>query len=682
MIRYITIIFVLTFSLLHAFGQNSKKLFKLANELDEKGEYQEAIYAYGLALYFDTTLNQIFELRGDCYYELKEWGKAINDYEQVCIPSDTLKLLFRKAHSYYRLDSFEIASSLFESRLELTPNDSLVQYELGLCYYNLSEYDKAYELISGAYQGGYETVQTFYLLGHSSYMLLNYANVIENYSEYEAHFDNDSSALTEKGLAYRYLKQYSQSNECLLRLNVLDDNLSYLVAQNYFDQEQYVNAEEYYNRIQNKDQFVDYYYELGIVYYNLQEFVEAKQFFELSIEKNLNEQQVIQAEYYLAQILEIGENYEEAITYYDKYLTANPTDSLAHWHRGKVFYNEYEYELAIKDFEFLKDWSQKPLEYFKLLGVCYFENDECELSIPALSKSLTVNPEDSSVLYQRGLCNGELLNYREALQDVESFANQNDSVLIKSFFQLNRAVPNEKRMELWKTALSWDSLNSVYVFFRGLNQSVVELKVLDYQRSIALDSMFYEPNFLLGQHYYFSKNYDSASVYYERAIKLKPHNVSLYKEASLSLSQIKAYDKGTVIGKQFLQIAKSDADSLSALSFLVECYSTLDSLGQWYWYESMKIDLESRAFSNPEIKTTYYEELLQRANEAFKGKDYDRALFWYRALENQKGYDLSVLEKKAQCLVKLGRVEEACALFDVGSTEEDYLMLKKKYCKK
>lgn len=103
MIRYITIIFVLIFSLLHAFGQNSKKLFKLANEFDEKGEYQEAVYAYGLALYFDTTLNQIFELRGDCYYELKEWEKAINDYEQVSIPSDTLGLLFRKAHSYLSL---------------------------------------------------------------------------------------------------------------------------------------------------------------------------------------------------------------------------------------------------------------------------------------------------------------------------------------------------------------------------------------------------------------------------------------------------------------------------------------------------------------------------------------------------------------------------------------------------
>ena len=62
MIRYITIIFVLKCILSQAFGQNPKKLFKLADELNLKGEYQEAVYAYGLALYFDTTLNQIFEL--------------------------------------------------------------------------------------------------------------------------------------------------------------------------------------------------------------------------------------------------------------------------------------------------------------------------------------------------------------------------------------------------------------------------------------------------------------------------------------------------------------------------------------------------------------------------------------------------------------------------------------------
>ena len=676
-----TLIFLIFFFGQIALGQNPKKLLKLGEKLQAQENYAQAINAYGLALYFDTSLTAIYEKRGDCYFHQSEWEKALLDYFKVKNFQDSVNVLYRIGHCHLRRDSFGRATALFEEKLKITPSDSLSWYELGLAYYHLEQFENSFACFKKSYEHGYETARLFTLMGHACFALSDFRCSIDYYSRQLKTFPDDSLAIVERGIAYRNLNLLQNSTNDLLKFSNKNDELTYLIGLNYLDQDQCELALPYFEEIVNTANYPLFDYQLGLIFYQLQEYQKAKTSFTAYIKSGEDAKEIARSEYYIANILETGENYEEAIKYYDKYLKVHPEDSAAYWHRGYAHYQEYEWELAIKDLTRLLTWDQKSVRYYNVLAESYFENENYLEAIPYFTQALLTNPSEKSAYSFRSIAYLKSNNFNASLEDMEAFVVGDDSARVSNFFYLNRELTDTLRFDFWRKALEQDSTDALYTFFVGLNHKQTDQKVALYYKSTLLDSTLYEPNFLLAQHFYFQKQYDSSYVYYQNAIRLEPTNMSLYKDAGKAITKSENYSAGVDNALIYLINAKNVSDSLSAYQLLGSNYFALDSLAPTLAAEMCLIKIQSQLFPNDDVRITYFDQVLSRANQYFEQRKYKEAAFWLSCLRTERPTDVITSLKLASTYQLMGRTALACEIISETTDIPKVIAFKKKYCK-
>ena len=225
---------------------------------------------------------------------------------------------------------------------------------LGMCYYNIGNYDKAIECLNR------------YLQSNSrSYKISNTLGAI-----------------------YSYLKNYDKAIEYFNK--AIEINPKYANAYNnlaliFFKQKNFDKAALYFDKARkfDLDSFTDYY-KLAISYYSKKYYYEAIEYFKKVIERNSNS---YKAYNFIGLCYLSNEEYDKSIEYFKKAIEINDMYYKAYNNLANAYLNLKDYDEAIKYFKSSIDINDSNEAYYGI-AICYYSKGEKETSAYYLNKNI------------------------------------------------------------------------------------------------------------------------------------------------------------------------------------------------------------------------------------------------------------------------------------------------------
>jgi tetratricopeptide (TPR) repeat protein len=135
----------------------------------------------------------------------------------------------------------------------------------------------------------------------------------------------------------------------------------------------------------------------------------------------LNEQEVLQAKYQVAQIAIAQEKWQEGLNALKEWFASAPNpNSAAYYLMAVAYYQLKDYKNAIPAAEKAIELSEKPQEsWLQLLLALRLQNDQYAEALPILKRLLAAAPDKKSYWLQLSAVNSELQRYEDAVAAME-----------------------------------------------------------------------------------------------------------------------------------------------------------------------------------------------------------------------------------------------------------------------
>lgn len=308
-------------------------------------------------------------------------------------------LLIRKADILLSLRRYKDALELLE-QAELFDGRDINLYILKTdAWLALDQQEKAVELLEKALLSfqGQEKIE----------LLFELADVYDDYEEFEKVFDclklileqdpNNEEAL------YKicFWTDFTGNNEESIRLHnrIIDDfpynELAWFnLAAAYQGLKLYEKAIDAYQYAITIDEKFDYAYRnMGDAYIRLRKFKEAIEVLEKVLELSKPEDVIFEA---IGHCYDRLKNYAQARFYYRKASHMNAEDSKLFYKIACTYYNEGQWESAIKQLDNALKIHRLQPEYNLLMGECKFQSGALKEAIQYLSNVVRIRPKNSS----------------------------------------------------------------------------------------------------------------------------------------------------------------------------------------------------------------------------------------------------------------------------------------------
>jgi tetratricopeptide (TPR) repeat protein len=169
------------------------------------------------------SLAQIYDYRGDAYTNLKEYQRAIADFDRALElnPSYT-RAYNNRGNVYLDLKEYQRAIADYERAIELDPKPAYAYRNRGLAYRNLKEYQRAIADYERAIELDPSYALAYDSRGDAYYDLKEYQRAI---ADYERAIELDPSSVNGyfgRGLTYLWLKDVDQAESDFARSWKLD----------------------------------------------------------------------------------------------------------------------------------------------------------------------------------------------------------------------------------------------------------------------------------------------------------------------------------------------------------------------------------------------------------------------------------------------------------------------------
>lgn len=116
-----------------------------------KGDYQEAIAHFNMALEFNPTHYEIYNYLGIAYNNWKKYQKAMASFSKVLeLAPELLSLRYKVAIVLYNLKKYDEALEEIQHLVELNPKFADLHYHLGVVYAHQRRFEEAHEAFSRA----------------------------------------------------------------------------------------------------------------------------------------------------------------------------------------------------------------------------------------------------------------------------------------------------------------------------------------------------------------------------------------------------------------------------------------------------------------------------------------------------------------------------------------------------
>ncbi len=393
--------------------------------------------------------------RGDAYYSLEEYDRAIADYDHaIRIDAQYALAYYYRGRVYEAKGETEKALADYTESIRIDPSNTETRKGRGDFYNNLGEYEKAmvdYEKIilldpnSARYCNNIpcytaainnlhpSTIQDYANRGNAYEGLGKYSEAITDYSEAIRLDPRIPTAYERRGYLYFNNKEYEKSiidYSAVIRIDPTNYFVYSYRSIAYENIGEYEKAIDDYTRYINRLRITDdplppgvlgnAYMSRGEVYEKLGKTDKAIADYKDAIRSFLP-----------------GHITSDNLLYLTTEIELDPKIAFIYAARGSVYYNRSEYEKAIADYteaiRLQPDYAEKcdniscyiaavslnpnDATIYYRRGRAYYDSKEYEKAIADYTASIKIDPSQFSVYYDRGNIYLKLEKYREAVAD-------------------------------------------------------------------------------------------------------------------------------------------------------------------------------------------------------------------------------------------------------------------------
>jgi len=309
-------------------------------------------------------------VEADKYYNLQDYAKALDLYEQ-CLVSDTSNVLLHEnaAISAYRLGDVPLAKTLYQTIEKLDSTHRLALSQLATIYEQQKNtpktilyYNKLIKLYPENSIYYRKIAQQYQSAGVITDAFKNYA---------KANKLNPRDLFTLKGLSEMFItnNQFVEADSTInvgLNMDTTNISLRLLIAQSKYRQKAYDSTVVHLEKIIGKLDFSPYYNKmLGYSYIQIDSFERAIPVLEKSLNDNGSKEN---AHYYLAIAYDKLENKEYSIFHYEKAIEEGISKNVDIYHRvlAKKYNEDNELKKAIEHYKDAYRFGNDPLVLFYL----------------------------------------------------------------------------------------------------------------------------------------------------------------------------------------------------------------------------------------------------------------------------------------------------------------------------
>lgn len=281
---------------------------------------------------------------------------------------DSSAYYFSKAMEEKEAGRYLVASSLFEKALFHDPANKTAYLQNGYTYLQMKMTDKAKTSFTRLLemdpqnQDAIRQLTQLYFNYHQYELAIDMAGKCRDYAETDRIL----------GMSYYKTEDYPMAEKHLaaaLQKNPADAEVAYTMGRNYLDMEAYTKAVPFYDKaVQLDDTRNVWMYELGLLYYNLNNFKSAMAAFKMAAEKGYVQ----------------SNDFKENLGY------------------ASLYSGEYESGESL----LLAVWQRKPgsKDILRDMAEIFYQQKQYDKSLSYCQKLMELDLKDGKALYQAGLC--------------------------------------------------------------------------------------------------------------------------------------------------------------------------------------------------------------------------------------------------------------------------------------
>ncbi len=275
------------------------------------------------------------------------------------------------------------------------------------------------------------------------------------------------------------------------------------------------------------------------------------------------------------------QKYQEAIADFTKAIAINPQDAEAYHNRGNAYRNFKKYEKAIADYTKVIKIDPHNVEALYIRGLVYRNLEKYEEAITDYNKVITIKPQFANAYNNRGNVYYNLKKYQEAI------ANYSKVIEIDPQFSSvydNRANAYLNLQKYEDAIIDYSHLiklnpNHENAYYNRANcyknLQKYEESIIDYSNVINLNSQNQDAYNNRGLAYYFLQKYEEAITDYSQAIALNPRKAVYYNNKGLAYYSLQKYEEAITDYSQAIALnQQADAHYNRGLAYyLLKRYS-------------------------------------------------------------------------------------------------------------
>src|ERR1035437_8654517 len=289
------------------------------------------------------------------------------------------------------------------------------------------------------------------------------------------------------------------------------------------------SVDDYQNAVQRDSNSVVSRFNLGLAYYQEQQYDNAAKSLKKTLKINREEKESHKkVDFQAAQLLGIiyfnfKNSTDEAITYFKKAAELNPSEGNNNYYLGLAFKKNGNADDALKAFlKALENGADDAAEVNFRIGQIYYEKKDYKSSMGYFEKVAGRKPDFAEA--------------REYLGDIYGRRGDADKA-VENYIRVVKVNPNNMHAQ----------------FQLGLNyskQKEYDKMIAAYKKTIDIDPNFSDAHYNLGMAYYYRNMYEDAIAEFQTAIKLSPNDAAAY--SLLAQTKTTAYDFHISKGSAFL----------------------------------------------------------------------------------------------------------------------------------
>jgi tetratricopeptide (TPR) repeat protein len=339
---------------------------KIVEFYDENEDLQKALEAAELGSEQYPFSSSLLIKKADILLSLRRYQDALKILEQAeLFDGGDINLYILKTDVLLALDQQEKAVELLEKALESFDGEERIEllFELADVYDDYEEFDKVFDCLKLILEQDPNNEEALYKIcfwtdftGRSEESIKLHQKIIDDFPYNELAWFNLAAA-------YQGLKLYEKAIDSYLYAITIDEKFDYA------------------------------YRNMGDAYIRLRKFKEAIEALEKVLELSKPEDVIFEA---IGHCYDRLHNYAQARFYYRKSSHMNAEDSKIFYKIACTYYNEGQWESAIKQLENALKIHRLQPEYNLLMGECKFQVGAFKEAIQYLSNVVRVRPKNSS----------------------------------------------------------------------------------------------------------------------------------------------------------------------------------------------------------------------------------------------------------------------------------------------